>query len=177
MTAVARKVTKVALSHQKFCKAQLVTQELSSLSSEVGMMEFRERLSVLEQLRDSWKAGGNAVVHSIEVISGDHGTDIPSEQDGDIDLRSSVAEQNCLTEEMCTSELPAVFDNTSTNQSNSNLDENSGSELGTVVLFLEAPPHVCIETTYSMRMCHDNTAQDKAECCISIQCTSNRILR
>ena len=63
-------------------------QELSSLSSKVGMMEFREHLSVLEQLQDIWKEGGNAVVQNIEVISGDPGTDIPSEQDGDIGLSS-----------------------------------------------------------------------------------------
>ena len=133
MTTVARKVTKVALSqHQKFCKAQLVTQELSSLSSEVGMMEVRERLSVLEQLRDIWNAGGNAVIQNIDIISGDHGIDILSEQYGDVGLRSSVVEQNCLTKEICTSEVPAVFDNASTDQSNAILDENT-SRLGTAL--------------------------------------------
>ena len=153
MTTVARKVTKVALSqHQKFRKAQLVTQELSSLSSEVGMMEFRECLSVLEQLRDIWKAGGNAVIQNIDVISGDHDIDILSEQNGDVGLRSSVVEQNCLTKEICTSEVPAVFDNASTDQSNAILDENTRSRLGTA-LFLK---YHCMFILYRKNIQHED---------------------
>lgn len=52
ITGEARERTKAVLSqHQKFHKAQIVAQELSSLASEVGMPEFEERLTVLNVYR------------------------------------------------------------------------------------------------------------------------------
>lgn len=63
ITGVAGERTKAVLSqHQKFHKAQIVAQELSSLASEVGMPEFEERLTVLKSLRDLWAHGEKAVI-------------------------------------------------------------------------------------------------------------------
>ena len=39
-----------------------MSQELSSLASEVGMVEFTERLSLLKNLRDIWAAGDKACI-------------------------------------------------------------------------------------------------------------------
>ena len=41
-------------SHQKYRKALVVCQELASLASEVGMNLFKERLSVLDKIKQSW---------------------------------------------------------------------------------------------------------------------------
>ena len=40
-------------------------QELSALTSEVGMAEFELRVSLLKQLRDIWAAGGTAVLEAV----------------------------------------------------------------------------------------------------------------
>lgn len=52
--------------HQKFHKAQVVTQDLASLASEVGMGEFRERYALLKKLRGTWAEGKVAVVIQLE---------------------------------------------------------------------------------------------------------------
>ena len=51
--------------HQKFRTAHIVMQELSALTSEVGMAEFELRVSLLKQLRDIWAAGGTAVLEAV----------------------------------------------------------------------------------------------------------------
>ena len=43
--------------HQKFHKAQQVTQQLATLCSEVSMDKFKECLSLLNMLRDEWAKG------------------------------------------------------------------------------------------------------------------------
>ena len=50
--------------HQKFHKAQQVTQQLAALSSEVGMEEFEERLAQMKVLRDEWARGGKVTLSS-----------------------------------------------------------------------------------------------------------------
>lgn len=43
-----------------------MSQELSSLASEVGMVEFAERFGILKKLRNIWAAGGKAEVLCLE---------------------------------------------------------------------------------------------------------------
>lgn len=62
ITNIPRKVRTCLSQHQKFRKAQIVSQELASLASEVGMVEFEEKLSILRELRDIWAAGGKATI-------------------------------------------------------------------------------------------------------------------
>lgn len=62
-TTVQSEPTRRTLTqHQKFHKAKYLIDQLPALASEVGMEEFLERMDVLEQLRDIWTRGGNAVV-------------------------------------------------------------------------------------------------------------------
>ena len=58
--------------HQKFNQCQIVTQELASLASEVGMPDFQSRLAILKNLRDIWAKGEIAVVS----VSQDHSSGI-----------------------------------------------------------------------------------------------------
>ena len=53
---------RILTQHQKFHKAKCLIDQLPALASEVGMEEFLEHMDVLEQLRDIWTRGGNAVV-------------------------------------------------------------------------------------------------------------------
>ena len=48
--------------HQKFHKSQIITQQLASLASEVGMTQFEERLSVLTTLKNTWAEGKEAFI-------------------------------------------------------------------------------------------------------------------
>ena len=48
--------------HQKFHKAQQVTQQLTTLASEVGMDEFEARLAQMRLLRDEWARGGRVTL-------------------------------------------------------------------------------------------------------------------
>ena len=52
----------VLSQHQKFHKCQIVTQQLASLASEVGMAEFDQRFHLLKTLKDAWANGKMAVV-------------------------------------------------------------------------------------------------------------------
>ena len=52
----------VLSQHQKFHKCQIVTQQLASLASEVGMAEFQQRFTVLKTLKDAWAEGREASV-------------------------------------------------------------------------------------------------------------------
>ena len=75
-------VRAVLSQQQKFRKALSVTQELSSLASEVGMAEFKERLTLLKQLRDEWANGQKAMVESVTVndrglMCMQHSVDLP----------------------------------------------------------------------------------------------------
>ena len=56
----------VLSQHEKFNKACMVVQDLAALASEVGMAEFKERLSFLKQVREIWRAGGNATLQVLE---------------------------------------------------------------------------------------------------------------
>ena len=47
----------ILTQHQKFHKAQVVTQQLATLCSEVGMDEFQERLTLISVLKDEWAKG------------------------------------------------------------------------------------------------------------------------
>lgn len=81
---VAKECVKAVLSqHQKFNKAQVVVQDLAALAFELGMAEFKERLSFLNQVRDVWRAGGNDRLQILE-------DDEPTEQQ---------PQQPCLTTE------------------------------------------------------------------------------
>lgn len=51
--------------HQKFHAACIVAQELSTLTSEVGMAEFELHLSLLKQLHEIWATGGTAVLEAV----------------------------------------------------------------------------------------------------------------
>ena len=61
-TTVQSEPTRTLNQHQKFHKAKYLIDQLPALASEVEMEEFLERMDVLEQLRDIWTRGGNAVV-------------------------------------------------------------------------------------------------------------------
>ena len=53
MSTIAKECVKSVLSqHEKFNKAHRVVQDLATLASEVGMAEFKERLSFLKQLSE-----------------------------------------------------------------------------------------------------------------------------
>ena len=54
-----RHVPRVLSSHQKFATAMVVAKELASLASEVGMVEFHERLTFLTDVRRSWAEGSS----------------------------------------------------------------------------------------------------------------------
>ena len=67
-------VRAVLSQHQKFHKAQQVTQQLAALASEVGMDESEECLAQMRLLRDEWAKGGRATlttstVHTCKHIS------------------------------------------------------------------------------------------------------------
>lgn len=63
--------------HQKFHAAHIVAQELSTLTSEVGMAGFELHLSLLKQLRDIWATGGTAVLEAVpSQASGEFGIPI-----------------------------------------------------------------------------------------------------
>ena len=51
--------------HQKFHKAQQVTQQLAALSSDAGMEEFEEHLSQMKVLWDEWARGGKVTLSFI----------------------------------------------------------------------------------------------------------------
>lgn len=116
-----------------------MAQELSSLASEVGMEEFKEHFSILEQLRDVWQAGGKALVQNIEEISDDHNIDVPCEEvSDDIENSSSVQsekEKSLLEERSAdfTSDLPVVTSNQEV-QSNLDSSEDAGNKLGDLVV-------------------------------------------
>ena len=60
--------TDVTLSqHQKFRKSQIISQELASLASEVGMNQFKQRFMLLKTLRDTWANGQEATLEPIQV--------------------------------------------------------------------------------------------------------------
>ena len=61
-TVQSEPTRRILTQHQKFHKAKYLLDQPPALASEVGMEEFLERMNVLEQLRDIWKRGGNAVV-------------------------------------------------------------------------------------------------------------------
>lgn len=65
----------VLSQHQKFHKCQVVTQQLASLASEVGMAKFHQRFNVLKTLKDTWAEGKEAVV-SVESVKTGKYTDI-----------------------------------------------------------------------------------------------------
>ena len=52
----------VLTQHQKFRKAKTTIEQLPALASEVGMVEFIERMNVLEQIRNIWARGGKVTV-------------------------------------------------------------------------------------------------------------------
>ena len=52
----------VLTQHQKFGKAKTTIEQLPALASEVGMVEFIERMNVLEQIRNIWARGGKVTV-------------------------------------------------------------------------------------------------------------------
>ena len=49
--------TSVLSQHQKFHRASLVTNQLAALCSEGGMVEYEERLALLELLKEKWSNG------------------------------------------------------------------------------------------------------------------------
>ena len=61
-TVQSEPTRRILTQHQKFHKAKCLIDQLPALASEVGMEEFLEHMDVLEQLRDIWTRGGNAVV-------------------------------------------------------------------------------------------------------------------
>ena len=67
MSTVAKECVKSTLSqHEKFSKAHSVVQDLATLASEVGMAEFKEKLTFLKQVRELWRAGGSATLQVLE---------------------------------------------------------------------------------------------------------------
>lgn len=67
MSTIAKECVKSVLSqHEKFNKAHRVVQDLATLASEVGMAEFKERLSFLKQVREVWRAGGSTTLQVLE---------------------------------------------------------------------------------------------------------------
>lgn len=68
VTNVKRKESRTTLSeHQKFNKALAVARELSSLASEVGMSEFKERLNLLKEIRDLWANGKKVTMKAVSM--------------------------------------------------------------------------------------------------------------
>ena len=57
----------VLTQHQKFHKAEQVTQQLAALASEVGMDEFQQRLAQMRLLRDTWAKGGTITLKTSDV--------------------------------------------------------------------------------------------------------------
>ena len=57
----------VLSQHQKFHKAQEVTVQLATLTSEVGMEEYRDRLMLLKQLKDKWANGEDVSLTSSSI--------------------------------------------------------------------------------------------------------------
>ena len=60
--------TRVLSQHQKFHRAQLVTNQLAALCSERGMVEYEERLAFLELLKEKWSNGHKV---TLQAQSGD----------------------------------------------------------------------------------------------------------
>ena len=61
-TVQSEPTRRILTQHQKFHKAKCSIDQLPALASEVGMEEFLEHMDVLEQLRDTWTRGSNAIV-------------------------------------------------------------------------------------------------------------------
>ena len=62
-----RHVPRVLSSHQKFAAAMAVAKDLASLASDVGMVEYRERLAFLTDVRRSWAEGSSVrLTHTCE---------------------------------------------------------------------------------------------------------------
>ena len=94
VSIVAKECVKSVLSqHQKFNKAHMVVQDLATLASEVGMAEFEERLSILNQVREVWRAGRNA---TLQVLDDDGSTEKQPDQP------CLTAEQPLTSEQMAT---------------------------------------------------------------------------
>ena len=67
VSTIAKECVKSVLSqHEKFNKAHMMAQDLATLAAEVGMAEFKERLSFLKQVREVWRTGGSATLQVLE---------------------------------------------------------------------------------------------------------------
>ena len=94
VSTIAKECVKSVLSqHEKFNKAHMVVRDLATLASEVGMAEFKERLSFLKQVREVWRAGGNA---TLQVLGDDESTEQQPDQP------CSTTEQPFTPEQMST---------------------------------------------------------------------------
>jgi len=63
----------VLSQHEKFRKANSVTQKLATLASEVSMKEFNSRLACLEEIKRIWEQGGHLLVECCDEVGANEG--------------------------------------------------------------------------------------------------------